>query len=186
MGAELGATGPIAAPPLPRRHKRCCLLPCSAHHLVPRWRSTIALNAAFSASLRGEFSSVLPSSASAETARTGKLNCLEGTDLTRFFVTCTLRRIALTCQPRFNKLSCSFGSCCFSFAASAALGVDSTSCPASNISIEQASNIAGRVAEQSFCNAAIRVTVGRIDAILSCARKKSAAPFAAGVRRVPC
>ncbi len=156
------------------RNSRDVNLVLHVHHL--RWRSTIALIASFNAALRGDASKFIASAAKADTACRGKANCFGLGGFSRFCVTCTLSRIALTCHPRFSKFSCNFGNCCFSFAAIAAFGVDSTNCPESNCSTAQVSNMAGRVAAQSFCSAAMRVTVGRMAAILSCARRKSAAP----------
>ncbi len=141
-----------------------------------RWRRIIACKAARKPSLCGFLSSDFSSSSRAPTAlpdRAMRFSCFV---FTATWPTCTLRRIELTCHPRFSRLSRNLGRVCFSFAASAALGTDSTSWSDSNSSTSHALNSSGRMAAQSFCSAAMRATVGKRLAILSCAFRKSTAP----------
>lgn len=88
---------------------------------------TIASIAALSARFFGKSGSAAPSSANAEVAIGGNTGGATRSSLRGGRVTCTFNRIEVTCQPCEIKNSCNFGNCCFSFAAKAAFGVDSTS-----------------------------------------------------------
>jgi hypothetical protein len=152
---------------------------------VLRCRFSNVFSAAFKASFCGELSSDSFRDASAENACCGRMSCFGGIVFSTNLLTCTFKRIALTCQPRCTRATCSLGNCCFSLAANAALGVERTSSSDSNRRTEQLSKIAGRICWQSRCMAAMRVTLGKSDASLSLLRKKSATPwdvFFKGVR----
>lgn len=134
---------------------------------------TKVASAFFNASFCGVSSSDSVSDSNAEIAFPGKVSVFCGGVFSAILPTCTLIRITVTCHPRLSNASCSFGNCCLSFAARAALGVATTSWSFSNERTEQASKSAGRIAEQSFCNAMRRATAGKSVAIRSFARRKS-------------